>query len=107
MPSDAREHGVAWDFKDLVSTMNLDDQMRRYFGVADLAFVPPQAFRAGVEHMQVDFGLTTDPDQRFGLWALLHLLGAAPDLDVAFESGSDRDAARNFMDLLGAASETS
>jgi hypothetical protein len=33
------------------------------------------------------------------LWALLHMLGAAPDLDVAFKDEQDREAARNFMDL--------
>jgi hypothetical protein len=27
-------------------------------------------------------------------------LGSAPDLDVAFESEADREAARNFMDLM-------
>jgi len=27
------------------------------------------------------------------------MLGAAPDLDVAFKDEADRDAARNFMDL--------
>ena len=35
-------------------------------------------------------------------WLFLHMLGSAPDLDVAFESEQDRDAARTFMDLLAA-----
>ena len=81
--------------------MNLDDQLRRYFGTIDLAQVPPQALAAGIEHMQVDLGLATDPARRFALWALLHMLGAAPDLDVAFEDEADRAAARKFMDLAG------
>lgn len=84
--------------------MNLDDQTRRYFGTPDLASVPPQALNAGIEHMKVDLGLTKDPGERFALWALLHILGSAPDLDVAFESEADREAARNFMDLIQAAS---
>jgi hypothetical protein len=50
----------------------------------------------------VDFGLETDRGKRFALWALLFLFGAAPDLDVAFKEESDREAARNFMDLLAA-----
>ena len=50
--------------------------------------------------MQVDLGLTKDRGERFALWALLHTLGSAPDLDVAFASEADREAARNFMDLL-------
>jgi hypothetical protein len=49
--------------------------------------------------MQVDLGLERDRSRRFALWALLHMLGAAPDLDVAFPDQRDRDAARDFMDL--------
>lgn len=81
--------------------MDLDDQLRRYFGTADLSAVPPQALAAGIEHMRVDLGLTQDRARRFALWALLHTLGAAPDLDIAFKDEADRDAARNFMDLAG------
>jgi len=80
--------------------MNLDDQIRRYFGTSNIASVPPEALNAGIEHMKVDLGLTKDRGDRFALWALLHTLGAAPDLDVAFESEQDREAARNFMDLI-------
>lgn len=80
--------------------MNLDDQFRRYFGTSDLAAVPQEALAAGIEHMKVDLGLTRDRGERFALWALLHTLGSAPDLDVAFESESEREAARNFIDLL-------
>jgi hypothetical protein len=79
--------------------MDLDDQLRRYFGTADLAAVPPQALAAGIEHMQVDLGLERDHARRFALWALLHMLGAAPNLDVAFKDEADREAARTFMDL--------
>ena len=80
--------------------MNLDDQFHRYFGTSDLATVPPEALNAGIEHMKVDLGLTKDRGERFALWALLHTLGSAPDLDVAFEDDADREAARNFMDLI-------
>jgi hypothetical protein len=83
--------------------MNLDDQLRHYFGTADLAGVPPQALAAGIERMQVDLGLTRDRARRFALWALLHTLGAAPDLDVAFRDVADREAARTFMGLSDAA----
>jgi hypothetical protein len=84
--------------------MNFDDQIHRYFGTSNLASVPPEALSAGIEHMKVDLGLTKDSAERFALWALLHTLGSAPDLDVAFESGADREAARNFMDLIQGAS---
>ena len=80
--------------------MNFDDQMLRYFGTPDLASVPPAALEAGIEHMQVNLGLTKDRGERFALWALLHTLGSAPDLDVAFKDEADREAARNFMDLI-------
>jgi hypothetical protein len=79
--------------------MLLDDQLCRYFGTDDLASIPPSALAAGVERIQVDFGLEKDRGRRFALWALLHMLGAAPDLDVAFRDEADRDAARNFMEL--------
>lgn len=79
--------------------MTLEDQLRRYFGTADFAVIPPSALEAGIERMRVDLGLETDRGNRFALWALLHMLGAAPDLDVAFKSEKERDAARTFMDL--------
>jgi len=79
--------------------MLLDDQLRRYFGTDDIAAIPPAALTAGVERIQVDFGLEKDRARRFALWALLHMLGAAPDLDVAFKDDADRDAARTFMEL--------
>jgi hypothetical protein len=79
--------------------MDFDDQLRRYFGTSDLAAVPAEALSAGVERMQVDLGLEQDRSRRFALWALLHMLGAAPDLDVAFKDPADRDAARSFMEL--------
>jgi hypothetical protein len=83
--------------------VNFDDQLRRYFGTADLAAVAPAALEAGVERMRVDLGLEKDRGVRFALWALLHMLGAAPELDAAFKDERDRDAARNFMDLAGRA----
>jgi hypothetical protein len=85
--------------------VNLDDQIRRYFGTSNLASVPPAALAAGIEQMQVNLGLTKDRGERFALWALLHTLGSAPDLDVAFNDDADREAARNFMDLIQGAGE--
>ena len=85
--------------------MNLDDQLREYFGTADLAAVAPQALEAGVERMRVDLGLARDPGRRFALWALLHMLGQAPDVDVAFEDPAERDAARRFIEVAGDAED--
>ena len=83
-----------------MTRMNFDDQIRRYFGTANLTSVPPEALNAGIEHMKVDLGLTKDRGERFALWALLYTLGSAPDLDVILETEADREAARNFMDLI-------
>lgn len=80
--------------------MDLDDQFRRFFGSADLATLTPDALAAGVERMRVEFGLETDRGRRFALWSILHILNAAPDLDVAFADPADRDAARDVMDMI-------
>lgn len=85
--------------------MELDDQLRRYFGTADLASLPTQAFEAGVERILVEFGLEKDRNRRFAIWVLLYILGMAPDLDVAFSNPADRDAARNAMDMIDKANE--
>lgn len=84
--------------------MDLADLMQNYFGTRDLAAIEPDATRAGVERMRVDFGLEKDRGRRFALWTLLHIFDAAPDLDVAFEHEEDREAARNLMDLMAQAS---
>ena len=80
--------------------MDFDDQMRRYFGNSDLASLPPAALEAGIERMAVDLGMETDRGRRFALWSLMFMLGAAPDLDVAFKTEEDRNAARDFMDMI-------
>lgn len=85
--------------------MDLDDQLRRYFGTADLSQVSPAVQADGLDRMRVDFGLETDRARRFALWSLLYMLGEAPDLDVAFKDEADREAARNLMDLLAASGE--
>ena len=82
--------------------MDLDDLLQRYFGTTDMAAATPAVVEAGVDRLRVDFGLETDRGRRFALWCLMHMLGQAPDLDVAFETEADRDAARDFMDLLAA-----
>ncbi|HTM95606.1 MAG TPA: hypothetical protein VL100_07300 [Croceibacterium sp.] len=83
--------------------MDFDDLLRRYFGTSDISALTPAAQESGVEHMRVDLGLEQDPGKRFALWSLLYLLDAAPDLDVVFKDKADREAARNFMDLLAGA----
>lgn len=85
--------------------MQLDDLFRRYFGSDDPTTISPAALEAGIEHCLVEFGLEKDRDKRFALWTLLYMLGSAPDLDIAFKNEEDREAARNFMDLMAAGEE--
>ena len=80
--------------------MDFDDLLVRYFGTSDLAEASPAVQAAGMDRLRVEFGLETDRGRKFALWSLLHMLGQAPDLDVAFEDEADREAARNLMDLL-------
>lgn len=82
--------------------MDLDDLLQRYFATSDIASLTPEALASGIERCQVDLGLEQEPGKRFALWALLHMLGGAPDLDVAFKSEADKSAARSFMELLEA-----
>ena len=44
--------------------------------------------------MRVELGLEEDRERRFALWTLMHMLGAAPDLDILFEDELEREAAR-------------
>ena len=82
--------------------MQLDDLLQRYFAATDLSGVAPDTFAAGIEHCRVDFGLEKDRGKRFALWSFLHMFGSAHELELAFENEEDREAARNFMDLLAA-----
>ena len=82
--------------------MQFDDLLRRYFATDDLSGVSASGWEAGIERCKVDLGLETDRGKRFALWSLLYMLGSSPDLDVAFKHEDEREAARNFMDLMAA-----
>lgn len=88
-----------------LAAMTFDDQLQRYFGTTDMAKVPSEAVAAGLERMQVDFGLEKDRGRRFALWTVMYILGDAPDLDVAFKDEADRNTARDFMHLMDSASD--
>ncbi len=85
--------------------MDFQDLLFRYFGQSDIETLDPQALDAGIERMRVDFGLEQDRGRRFGLWTLLYMMGAAPELDIAFKEPGDCDAARDFMDMVGRMNE--
>lgn len=80
--------------------MDFDDQLRRYFGTDDPTSLTPSALEAGLDRMAVDLGMEKDRNRRFALWTLMFMFGAAPDLDVAFEDEADRNAARDFMEMM-------
>ena len=80
--------------------MDFQDALRRYFGTEDIDAIGPEPLLAGLERIKVDFGLETDSGRRFGLWTLMYMLGDAPELDVAFADPDDREAARDFMDMV-------
>lgn len=85
--------------------MDMNDQLRRYFGTSDLDAIAPAAMEAGIERMLVDLGLEKDRNRKFALWTMLFMLDSAPDLDVAFKDEGDREAARNLMDMIAASRE--
>ncbi|MBV9842430.1 MAG: hypothetical protein JOY99_13025 [Sphingomonadaceae bacterium] len=79
--------------------MDFDQLLIRFFGTDDLSALEPQRVADGTEALRLQFGLEQDRERRFALWALMYMLGIAPDLDVAFKEEEDRDAARDFMDM--------
>ncbi|MGE0776491.1 MAG: hypothetical protein AB7L36_15830 [Sphingomonadaceae bacterium] len=79
--------------------MDFDQLLVRFFGTDDIATLPPEQLVAVIDRLRLQFGLEKDDGRRFALWCLLYMLGAAPDLDVAFKDEGDRDAAREFMDM--------
>jgi len=80
--------------------MDLEDQLQHYFGTRNIDGITEGALEAGVDRMRVDLGMEKDRGRRFALWALLHMFGAAPDLDVAFKDEADRNSARDLMEML-------
>ena len=85
--------------------MDFDDLLQRYFDTSDLSQASPAVQEAGIDRLQVDFGLETDSSRKFALWSLLYMLGHAPDIDIAFDDEAEREAARNLMDLIAASSD--
>ena len=79
--------------------MDFDHLLVRFFGTADIDTLQPEQLLAGVEVLQLQFGMEKDSGRRFALWCLMYMLGVAPELDVAFKDEEDREAARDFMDM--------
>jgi hypothetical protein len=80
--------------------MDFDQLLVGFFGTSELADLSPDQLASGVDRLRLQFGLERDGGRRFALWCLAYMLGVAPDLDVAFEHKTDREAARDFMDSV-------
>lgn len=80
--------------------MDFDQLLVRFFGTEEIADLAPDQLAAGIERLRLQFGLERDSGRRFALWCLAYMLGAAPDLEDAFEDEADREAARDFMDEI-------
>ena len=80
--------------------MDFDQLLVRFFGTEDVGDLTPEALAAGIDRLLLQFGLERDDGRRFALWCLAYMLGAAPDLDKAFDDEADREAARDFMDTV-------
>ena len=80
--------------------MDFDQLLVRFFGTEQIADLAPEQLASGLDRLRVQFGLERDGGRRFALWCLAYMLGAAPDLDVAFADEADRDAARTFMETV-------
>ena len=79
--------------------MTFEDQLERYFGTRDPSAIAPQAVEAAIERMQVDLGLASVPGERFAIWCMLFMFGQAPDIDETFAERSERDLARQFIEM--------
>lgn len=79
--------------------MDFDQLLVRFFGTDDISTLPTEQLIGGIDRLRLQFGLEKDSGRRFALWCLMYMLGAAPDLDVAFKDEGDREAARDFMDM--------
>lgn len=87
--------------------MTFEDQLERYFGTRDPGVIAPRAIDAAMERMQVDLGMSTDPGSRFALWCMLFMFGRAPDIDETFAERSERDLARQFVEMSERAAQAS
>jgi len=79
--------------------MDFDALLVQFFGTDDISTLGQDALVAGIDRLRLQFGLEKDSGRRFGLWALMYMLGIAPDVDASFKDPADRDAAREFMDM--------
>lgn len=79
--------------------MDFDTLLNHYFDGGELEALSPEQLDRGLEALKIDFGIERESGRRFALWALLHMLGDAPDPEDAFDNSAERDAARRFATM--------
>jgi len=80
--------------------MDFDRLLVRFFGTSDIDGLSPDALVAGLNRLRLQFSMEKDDEQRFALWCLMYMLGAAPEIEDAFADEDDREAAREFAEEL-------
>ena len=80
--------------------MDFDQLLVRFFGTADIDGLSSDALVGGLNRLRLQFSMEKDEEQRFGLWCLMYMLGAAPEIEDAFANEDDREAAREFAEEL-------
>ena len=65
--------------------MDLDQLLVGFFGRDYIDNLAPEQLAAGLDQLRLQFGLERNRGRGFALWFLAYMLGAAPDLDVAFK----------------------
>ena len=80
--------------------MDFDQMLVGFFGTEEVGDLAPEALTAGIDRLLVQLALERDSGRRFALWCLAYMLGAAPELDVAFKDEADRESARDFMETI-------
>lgn len=80
--------------------MDLDALLHHYLGDRDPATADAATLAAATDRIGIDLGVERDPGRRFALWALMAVLGRAPDPATAFEAAGERRAAQDFARLL-------
>jgi hypothetical protein len=85
--------------------VDLDSLLHHYLdgGLDSEGGDDPARLAAAGDRIALDFGIERDAGRRFALWALLLMLGRAPDIDAAFKREADRRAARDFARLMARA----
>ncbi|TVV77227.1 hypothetical protein [Sphingomonas solaris] len=80
--------------------MDLDALLYHYLGTDDPATADAATLAAATDRIAIDLGVEREAGRRFALWALMAVLGRAPDSETTFKGATERRAAHDFARLL-------